>query len=176
VARVPGASAFAISPNGKTAYVIGFAIPYHLNATAIWAVNLVSGAVGRQIRSPAVDPLALLGERAPRGFKGGTQSPNSYVNIAVGPGGLAYATTAYGFIYPVGLATGKRYPAIAMLPDSLAIAVTPDGKTAFVTCLSLEPSEPGQRLVAINLETHEVGRSIFLPKDTGDGLSLVLGR
>jgi DNA-binding beta-propeller fold protein YncE len=126
--------AIAITPDGRTAYVADAFAP------TITPIDLSTGVAGAAI------PIA----------------PNGGISsIAISPSGAtAYvavvsAAQATGVVVPVSLAKGTPEPGIPVGSDPVAIAITPDGSTAYVadsgdgtiTPIALPSGTPGPKIV-----------------------------
>ncbi|HLN04744.1 MAG TPA: PKD domain-containing protein [Acidimicrobiales bacterium] len=128
--------AIAITPNGASAYVLGY-----LNASeaTVVPIKTSNGTAGKAI---AVGPLESAGP-------GG---------IAVTPNGKTVwvASSENGTISPISVATGKLGTPIAVGAFPIAIAVTPDGTTAWVA------NSLDNDIVPVDLANGKVGKKVGL--------------
>jgi DNA-binding beta-propeller fold protein YncE len=154
----------AITPDGKTAYVTT------MNPSgpgAVVPINLVTNTLG----TPIPIPLLTLG---PNRSPGGVNLPNA---IAITPDGKTAYVTNYVFtenapgtdaVVPINLVTNTPGPPIQVgggtgrIQD---IAITPDGKTAYVT-IDQSGSTYITAVVPINLVTNTPRTPIPLPSGT----------
>ena len=116
----PGPSAVAITPDGKTAYV----------------VNGNSG-------SPTVTPIATATNTAGRPIPVGSDP----CDIAITPDGkTVYVVNSFSdTVTPIATATNTAGPPIRVGHAPDAIAITPDGKTAYVATVNYgSPSRPAR--------------------------------
>ncbi len=133
----------AITPDGKTAYVVE---PYR--GTVI-PVNLATGRPGAPIQVGNSTPFAIAISPGGR---------TAYVaTLAVPPSTIALV--AAGTVIPVNLATGRPGAPIKVGRNPQAIAITPDGKTAYVV-----DSYDGV-IIPVNLATGRPGTPIKVGTD-----------
>jgi DNA-binding beta-propeller fold protein YncE len=103
--------AIAITPNGRTAYVAD------AFTAAVTPIDLTTGVAGAAISIASTSGISSI-----------AISPNgATVYVAV-----VSPAQAYGVVVPIDLATGVWEPGIPVGPDPVAIAITPDGSTAYV--------------------------------------------
>ncbi len=103
--------AIAITPNGRTAYVAD------AFAATVTPIDLTTGVAGAAISIASNSGISSI-----------AISPNgATAYVAVVP-----AAQANGVVVPIDLATGTPEPGIPVGPDPIAIAITPDGSTAYV--------------------------------------------
>ena len=131
-----GANAIAITPDGKTAYVVAGAV--------------AAGTCGQGTPSDTVTPIRTATGKALKAIKVG-KDPDV---IAITPNGkTAYvANTGSETVTPIRTATGKALKAIKVGNGPTQIAITPNGKTAYVITSS--------GVVPINTATNKAGKAI----------------
>jgi YVTN family beta-propeller protein len=134
-----------ITPDGKTAYVLnGFP------SLTLTPVDLATDRPGKPIKLP--DMLGALPE-VPEAI---AMAPDGKAYVAVQTDGRASHGFRFGYYFmSIDLATGRLGKPVKLLsgfPD--AIAITPDGKTAYVTGYSSDTVTP------INLSTNRAGNLI----------------
>ena len=106
----------AITPDGKTAYVVD------ANRGAIFPINLATGRLGTPITFGYSTPVAIAITPDAR---------TAYV-AAIGVPLSTVAPDSPGTVIPVNLATGHPGTPIETGADPVAIAISPDGRTAYV--------------------------------------------
>src|ERR1022692_3990168 len=139
VGNSPGA--IAITPNGKTAYVV--------NAGTIF------------VTGHTVTPIRTATNTALKPIKVGILNVRVGANaIPITPNGeTAYVTNSGGnTVTPINTATNTALKAIKVGSEPSAIAITPDGKTAYVTS--------GRGVVPINTATNTALKAIKVSADT----------
>jgi DNA-binding beta-propeller fold protein YncE len=153
--------AVAVTPNGKWAYVVdsGFSQAQSLSGYrhspvfkgAVIPVNLITGHVFRPIKvglgpiSIAITPNGKWAYVANMGILGGLN--NTY-----------FAVDGYTVV-PINLTTNRPGKPIYIGPGPGAIAITPNGKWAYVSVTGT-PEHPLDYVVPINLATKKVGSPI----------------
>lgn len=183
IATPAGAEAIAISPGGRTAYAAG--------SGGVTAISLSTCTVGRVIATPGLNvlgPIAITPDGRTAylaGYldsaDGQTQTPGFLrVDLARGIAGkflpvpgmnaaavapdrrMAYVTSG-PFVIPVSLVTGKAGKPIKMPGlGGGSIAITPDGRTAYVG--NLKPLAPDAGIVIpIDLAAGTAGKPIHVP-------------
>jgi YVTN family beta-propeller protein len=142
--------AVAITPNGRTAYVVNFGSD---NVTPIDTATDTAGAtpiaVGSEPDAVAITPdgttayVANSGDGTVSKIALSTGQVQATIRVGGSPSGLAISpdgTTAYvtdnnpGYenLIPITLASGAVQPGIPAGTDPVAVAITPDGHTAYV--------------------------------------------
>ncbi len=144
--------AIAITPNGKTAYVVNFGSD---NVTPIDTSTDTAGAsgtwisVGSEPDAIAISPdgdtayVANSGDGTVSKIALSTGQVQATIKVGGSPSGIAISpdgTTAYvtdnnpGYenLVPIGLANDAVAPGIPAGTDPVAVAITPDGDTAYV--------------------------------------------
>jgi DNA-binding beta-propeller fold protein YncE len=139
-----GEGAMAITPDGKTVYVLSYEGTQHPGMVV--PIRTATNTAGKPIKVTF----------PPYGFNG---------QIAIPPDGkTAYVTTEGNWIIPISTATNTAGPPIRFGSDCYTqryvhapynIAITPDGKTAYVSC--------GKAVVPISTATNTLGRPIHIP-------------
>jgi DNA-binding beta-propeller fold protein YncE len=155
-----GLSAIAITPDGRTAYVVG----YKVFQPEVVPVDLTTGRPGK--------PILLDGGHLGLGFFAGV-NPDL---IAITPDGkTAYVVDAsLGAIVPINLATNRPGTPVTLGSGTpVAVVISRDGKTAYVVAVEPQPGvdpadEPGT-VIAVNLATGRVGTPIA----AGTGLGAI---
>jgi YVTN family beta-propeller protein len=135
--------AIVITPDGKTAYGIN-----DFPSLTLTPINLATNTPGESIKLSA-QPLAIA--MAPDG--------KAYVTTATDTGSLRHLRAVYEFM-SLDLTTGKLGKPVKLRGRPEAIAITPNGKTAYVTIFSSHTVTP------INLSANQAGRPI---KISGNG-------
>jgi YVTN family beta-propeller protein len=130
--------AIAITPNGLTAYVTSF------NTSSVIPVELATGKLGAEIKTggAAGAPMAIAISQ------GGPTGKTAYVVNSV-PG-----AKKVGSVTPIELATNTAGPEILVGEEPEAIAITPNGQTAYVvnaasasvTPIELATNKPGPEI------------------------------
>ncbi len=157
----PDPIALAVTPDGKWAYVVdgGYSTAKNMSAYrhssifkgAVVPVNLATGRASRPIYS-GLGPISIA------------ITPNgkwAYVadmGILGGVGNSSFAVDA-STVTPIDLATGRPGKPIQVGPGPGAIAITPNGKWAYVADTGT-PVHPVNYVVPINLATGKVGSPI----------------
>jgi DNA-binding beta-propeller fold protein YncE len=139
--KVGSALQIAITPDGKTAYVLS---PATENGPGtVTPINTATNTAGKPI------PIPVGRSRLGPWF------------IAITPNGktVYVADTSAHTVVPVSTATNTAGKPIPVTPDPVAIAITPDGKTAYVVS---EPTHDGQSgtVTPISTATNTAGRPI----------------
>ena len=155
-------SALAITPSGKTAYVVnqGFDTVTPISTAANkagpaikvggepWAIAITPDGKTAYVVdavSETVTPISTATNEAGPAIKVGGQphaiaiTPNgktAYVANWIGPATFTPISTARGSVSPISTDTNKAGPAIKVGNEPGAIAITPNGKTAYVANLS----------------------------------------
>jgi len=139
--------AIVITPDGKTAYSInGFP------SLTLTPIDLATNRPGRPIKL-SEPPQAIA--MAPDG--------KAYVAIQTSIGTPSHFRVAYEFM-SIDLTTGKLGKAVKLRGEPEAIAITPNGKTAYVTIFSSGTVTP------INLSDNKAGKPIKISgKPLGNG-------
>jgi YVTN family beta-propeller protein len=128
-----------ITPDGKTAYIInGFP------SSTLTPVDLATNTPGKPIKL-SVEPVAIA--MAPQG-------KTAYVTVATGTGTPPNFRATYEFV-PIDLATHKLGKRVRLSGKPEAIAIAPDGKTAYVTTYSSSGA-----VTPIDLTTNTAGKPI----------------
>ena len=141
-----GANAIAITPDGKTAYVVAGAV--------------AAGTCGQGTPSDTVTPIRTATGKALKAIKVG-KDPDV---IAITPNGkTAYVITSSGVV-PINTATNKAGKAIKAGSGPGAIAITPDGKTAYVASVRSDTVTP------IRTATNTALKAIRIGKATGSAI------
>ena len=141
-----GANAIAITPDGKTAYVVAGAV--------------AAGTCGQGTPSDTVTPIRTATGKALKAIKVG----NGPTQIAITPNGkTAYVITSSGVV-PINTATNKAGKAIKAGSGPGAIAITPDGKTAYVASVRSDTVTP------IRTATNTALKAIRIGKATGSAI------
>jgi YVTN family beta-propeller protein len=140
--------AIVITPDGKTAYAInGFP------SLTLTPINLATNTPGKPIKLSA-PPQAIA--MAPNG--------KTYVAIQTSTGSPRHFRAVYEFM-SLDLATGRLGKPVRLSGQPEAIAITPSGKTAYVTIFSSGTVTP------INLSADKAGRPIKISgKPLANGL------
>jgi YVTN family beta-propeller protein len=107
----PKPGAIAITPDGRTAYVADA-----FTAT-VTPVDLATGVTGA--------PISVADDGAVSSIAISPSGATAYVSVVP-------EAQASGLVVPIALATGTVEPAIPVGPVPVAIAITPDGSTAYV--------------------------------------------
>jgi len=151
---VPGTPALVwVSPDGRTAYVM-------TNGGATLAlVDLATGALGKVIAVPdGVDDLAF--------------SRDGSMAYATGTSNQANGNVQYSFVTPLNLTTDAAEAPIALLHDPYGIALSPDGRTAYVTGGTFPAGRVGPPIppdvTSINLITGHVGTTFSISGGASD--------
>lgn len=135
----------AIAPDGTTGYVATG------EGADLVAVDLRSGSAGPPIAvSMGINNLAISAN-------GDTAYATGTGNIGTSPG------HSYSFITPVDLATGKALNPIRLDHAPTAIALAPNGRTAYVTGNGSEGPPARPAVMVVDLVTDRVTKSIRLP-------------
>jgi DNA-binding beta-propeller fold protein YncE len=140
-----------ITPDGKTAYVTSYDAPGAEYGT-VTPIRIATGTAGPAIHT-GLNPVAIA--ITPDG-------KTAYVlSERVPP---EYGQPVEGSVTPIRIATGKAGPAIPVPPASHAIAIAPDGKTAYVLTSSYQimdsnDTSPGS-VTPIRTATNKPGPAI----------------
>jgi DNA-binding beta-propeller fold protein YncE len=197
---VAGAGAIAITPDGKTAYVSSNSgvVPIRTTTNKPGPAIPVAdpGAIaitpdGKTIYAASYsnddNGVTEYGTVTP--IRTATNTPGPAIHVGLAPVAIAITPdgkTAYvlseptdptygapeeGSVTPIRIATGTAGPAIPVPPDSHAIAITPDGKTAYVLTSSYyemnsNQLEPGS-VTPIRTATSKPGPAIPDPDANG---------
>ena len=131
----------AIAPNGRTAYLAGYldSADGQTQTPGFLRVDLARGIAGKFLPVPGMDAAAV--------------APN---------GRMAYVTSGR-FLIPVSLVTGKAgRPIKTPGLGGGSIAITPNGRTAYVG--NLKPQAPDAGIVTpVNLAAGTAGKPIHVP-------------
>jgi DNA-binding beta-propeller fold protein YncE len=201
-----GAGTIAITPDGKTAYVStnsgvvpvrtatnkpGPAIP----VADPGAIAITPDGKAVYVASYSNDDNGVTQYGTVTPIPTGTNTPGPAIHVGLAPVAIAITPdgkTAYvlsepvdptygqpeeGSVTPIRIATGTAGPAIPVPPDSHAIAITPDGKTAYVLTssyyqLNTNQLEPGS-VTPIRTATNKPGPAIPDP-DTNGGAAAAM--
>jgi DNA-binding beta-propeller fold protein YncE len=152
----PGA--IAITPNGKTIYVASADAP-GAEYGRVTPIRTATRTTGPAIHV-GITPVAIA--ITPDG-------KTAYVLSE--PVDSTYGQPEEGSVTPVRIATGAAGPAIPVPPDSHAVAIAPDGKTAYVLTssyfeLNSNKLEPGS-VTPIRTATNTPGPAIPDPDENG---------
>jgi DNA-binding beta-propeller fold protein YncE len=129
--------AIVITPDGKTAYASnGFP------SLTLTPINLVTDTPGKPIRLSEWQQAIAM---APDG--------KTYVAIQITTGTPAHSRTVHEFM-SLDLATGRFGKPVKLSGQPETIAITPNGKTAYVTMFSTKT------VIPINLSANKAGRPI----------------
>jgi DNA-binding beta-propeller fold protein YncE len=186
--------AMAITPDGKTAYVATGATtggPEPTSAQAVQPIDLVTNTAGKPIdlQWPA-DAIVITpdGKTAYtiNGFPSlavtpvdlATNTPGKPVKlseelsaVAMAPDGKAYVTTTtVNEFMPIDLAIGKLGKPVKLSSgegEPVAIAIAPNGKTAYVVSLPPSPSSTVITVTPIDLTTDTAGNPIKVSAKPG---------
>jgi DNA-binding beta-propeller fold protein YncE len=183
IAVPAGSSAYAIAPDGRTAYVLDgrSLIPIDLRTAArgrriivpdLSADNFIIAAGGRAAcltgttitasglgEHEVIEPVDLATGKAGRPI-----TMPSLLDAAIAPDGRTAYVAAGNVIEPIDLANGKvgRSIRLPMMLGIGAIAITADGRTAYVGNLKPESPRDGM-IVPIDLTTLRAERPIRVP-------------
>lgn len=196
ISKVSNCQSISTGGTGKTLYVTGCG-DNGADFTSITPVDVKSGAAGTPITVPGGPEAVYVspdGRTAYVGTNGG--STLSIVDLTTGAlgnvitvpdgvgdlafnraGSMAYATgnsdeavgggRQYSFVTPIDLKTGVAETPIALLHDPYGIALSPDGRTAYVTGGTYPPGAVGPPIppdvTSINLETGRVASTYSIP-------------
>ncbi len=166
-----GPFAIAITPNGKWAYVAdmgkmtaefanqppsanppvtptGFKV---VDAYTVTPVNLMTGKPGKPIRTgPGPGAIAI--------------TPNGkWAYVANSGSNTDYSGTVSGTVTPINLQTNKAGKPIRVGPGPMGIAITPNGKWAYVANAGWW-GHMGDTVTPINLKTNKAGKPIPVGK------------
>jgi len=195
VGRVPGA--IAITPNGKTAYVVNQGDSGYSDGT-VTPITTATNKPGPPIRVgvfPGAIAITPNGKTAyvtnlisdtVTPFSTATNRPGKQIQVGVRPQAVAVtpdSKTAYvinqggkGAVTPIPTATNRPGKPIGVGGGPSAIAITPDGKTAYVA--NTGPFDNGDTVTPISTATNKPGKPIrlrsfpFVMAITPDGKTL----
>jgi YVTN family beta-propeller protein len=183
--RVGGANQIAITPDGRTAYVL------NIGAGTVIPVSTATNTAGPPIpvapgrfhgaMSIAITPdgktayVTNLISNKVTPISTATNTAGTPISVAPGPAEIAITPdgkTAYavseppngsrGTVTPISTATNTAGTPIPVGPASFAIAITPDGKTAY--------ADGGSSVTPISTATNTPGKPIHLDGNPGEGL------
>jgi hypothetical protein len=183
IATPAGAEAIAIAPDGRTIYAAG--------SDGVTPISLSTCTAGRVIATPGFNilgPVAITPDGRTAYLAGNLESADGSTETpgflrvdlahgiagkflpvpgldaaAVAPGGRMAYVTGGASVFPISLVTGKVGKSIKTPgPGDGSIAITSDGRTAYVGNLKPEAQDAGI-VVPIDLAAGTVGKPIHVP-------------
>jgi len=145
ITRAGAASAIAMAPDGKTVYA--------------------GSTIGKYPASSSVIvPVITSTDKASKPIKVGRPSPDAGVSsLAVTPSGKKVYVAADTAVYPVDTRTREAGRPIRVAPRGYiptVLAISPDGKTAWVVSVNYNSRPAAGLLTPISLSTNQAGKPI----------------